>query len=137
MFRPENFGNGFSTQGSQDVFSNKVHKVNDSYLALRNYSLADWKYEKIKEQIIEFQKDLSDSVDVCIQIASFGESIFMIVDEIGFQNPDMLYFFGSVNGNNAQLIQHVSQLNFLLMTQPKPEPESKPRRIGFKIEDYE
>lgn len=97
----------------------------------RDYSMADWKYEKLKEQIEEFQENLPESVDVYVQLASFGQSILMIVDEIGYQNPDLLYFYGTVNGNDAQLIQHISQLNFLLMTQPKPEPKARPRRIGF------
>lgn len=101
----------------------------------RDYMMADWKYEKLKEQVEEFQENLPDSVDVCIQLASFGQSILMIVDEIGYQNPDLLYFYGTVNGNEAQLIQHISQLNFLLMTQPKPEPQAKPRRIGFATDD--
>lgn len=101
----------------------------------RDYTMADWKYEKLKEQIEEFQENLPDAVDVCIQLASFGESILMIVDEIGYQNPDLLYFYGTVNGNEAQLIQQISQLNFLLMTQPKPEPQARPRRIGFATDD--
>ena len=101
----------------------------------RDYTMADWKYEKLKEQIEELQENLPDTVDVCIQLASFGESILMIVDDIGYQNPDLLYFYGTVNGNEAQLIQHISQLNFLLVTQPKPEPQAKPKRIGFAIDD--
>ena len=139
MFKPENYGYNSSVNRNHDSIPNPDTKVNDSNLSLRNCSLADWQYEKIKEQIIEFQNDLSDNVDVCIQIASFGVSILMLVDEIGFQNPDLLYFYGTVNGNKAQLIQHVSQLNFLLMTKHKPETESEshPRRIGFKIEDFE
>ena len=55
----------------------------------------------------------------------------MFVDDIGYQNPDIMYFYGTVNGNQAQLIQHVSQLNFMLMAVPKDLPERKPRRIGF------
>lgn len=102
-----------------------------SDMEIRDYTMADWKYEKLKEQIQEFQKNLPDTVDVCIKLASFGQSILMIVEEIGFQNPDLLYFYGTVNGNEAQLIQHISQLNFLLMTQPKAEPQARPRRIGF------
>lgn len=103
-------------------------------LHIRDYNLADWKYEKLMEQIIEFQRDLPDTVDVCVQLASFGQSMIMIVDEIGYQNPDLLYFYGTINGNEAQLIQHASQLNFLLMTMPKPEPQSNPRRIGFVLD---
>jgi hypothetical protein len=74
---------------------------------------------------------------MCVQLASFGQSIVMVVDSIGYQNPDILYFFGTVNGNEAQLIQHASQLNFLLLTQQKPRPEEKPRRIGFAAQEDE
>ncbi len=97
----------------------------------RNYNLADWKYEKLKEQIEAFQADLSDELDVCVALASFGTSMVMQVTDIGYQNPDMLYFYGYINGNQTQLIQHVSQLNFVLMAVKKEEPERPPRRIGF------
>ncbi len=101
----------------------------------RNYNLADWKYEKLQEQIEEFQDNLSDDVDVCVQLASFGASTIMQVTNIGYQNPDILYFYGYINGNEAQLIQHMSQLSFLLMTVKKEEPDRPPRRIGFVAED--
>lgn len=101
----------------------------------RNYEYADWKYEKIREQIEEFQADLPDDVDVCVALTSFGTSMIMQVTDIGYQNPDMLYFYGYVNGNEAQLIQHASQLNFMLMTIKKDEPSRPARRIGFKIDD--
>ena len=49
----------------------------------------------------------------------------------GYQNPDILYFYGLVNGKKSQLIQHASQLNFLL-TSVEREDKTKPaRRIGF------
>ncbi len=98
---------------------------------LRNYSLADWKYEKIREQIEEFQKELTDEVDVCVALASFGMSMIMQVSDIGYQNPDMLYFYGTVDGNKTQLIQHISQLNFVLMVTKKEVENRPPRRIGF------
>ena len=97
--------------------------------------MADWKYEKIKEQISDFQSDLSNDVDVCVALASFGTNLIMQVTDIGYQNPDMLYFYGYINGNNAQLIQHISQLNFVLMAVKKGEPERPPRRIGFVSDD--
>lgn len=102
---------------------------------IRDYKLADRKYEILKQQIQEFQENLSDDVDVCVQLASFGASIIMYVSDIGFQNPDILYFWGFVNGNEAQLIQHISQLNFMLMAVKKQKPEDKPRRIGFCADD--
>lgn len=100
----------------------------------RDYSLADWKYKKLKEQIEEFQSELSNDVDVCIALAAFGTSMIMQVTDIGYQNPDMLYFYGYINGSETQLIQHISQLNFALMAVKKDEPERAPRRIGFVSE---
>ena len=106
-----------------------------SQYVTRDYKLADWKYEKIKEQIEEFQSGLSDDVDVCVALASFGTSMIMQVTDIGYQNPDILYFFGYIDGNQTQLIQHISQLNFVLMAIKKEEPERPPRRIGFAINE--
>ncbi|MBE6641695.1 MAG: hypothetical protein E7619_08915 [Ruminococcaceae bacterium] len=105
--------------------------------ANRDYTMADWKYEKLREQIEEFQSVLTDDVDVCVALASFGTSMIMQVTDIGYQNPDMLYFYGYINGNQTQLIQHVSQLNFVLMAVKKEEPERPPRRIGFITDDEE
>ena len=104
-------------------------------MEIRDYRLADRKYEILKEQIEEFQEGLSTDVDVCVQLASFGTSVLMYVSDIGYQNPDILYFYGIVNGQEAQLIQHMSQLNFLLMAVKKEHPEDEPKRIGFIVDE--
>ena len=114
-----------------DLSFNIAQKIEP--LVMRDYSMADWKYEKIKEQIDEFQADLLDDVDVCVALASFGTSMIMQVTDIGYQNPDMLYFYGYINGNQTQLIQHVSQLIFVLMAMKKEDPKRPPRR---RIREY-
>lgn len=119
------------------VISDSMSDMNDLKKLDRDYFMADWKYEKLKEQIEDFQKNLPDTMDVYVQLASFGSNILMYVDSIGYQNPDMLYFYGTINGNEAQLIQHVSQLNFLLMALPKIESDTEPKRIGFTVGDDE
>lgn len=95
---------------------------------------ADWKYKKIAEQIRDFEATLDDEHEVALRLASFGTSIVMTVTDIGYQNPDMLYFYGIVNGKDAQLIQHISQLNFLLLAVEKQIPNTPPRRIGFALD---
>ena len=101
----------------------------------RDLTRADWKYEKIKEQVEAFQQNLSDDIDVCVALASFGSNMVMQVTKMGYQNPDLLYFYGYINGNEAQLIQHVSQLNFALIAMDKEEPARPPRRIGFLADE--
>ncbi len=100
-----------------------------------NFNLADWKYEKIMEQIHDLEENLDEEHEIALKLASFGSSTTMIVTSIGYQNPDMLYFYGFVNGKDAQLIQHVDQLNFLI-TSVEREDKTKPaRRIGFTASD--
>ena len=100
---------------------------------IRNYQLADWKYEKVVEQIKGFQDQLDEDHEVGLLLTAFGTSVLMQVTDIGYQNPDLLYFYGYVNGTKSQLIQHSSQLNFLL-TSVEKEDKSKPaRRIGFEL----
>lgn len=100
-------------------------------ITIRNYDLADWKYEKILEQIHNFEASLDDDHEIALRLTSFGTSVTMIVTSLGYQNPDILYFYGLVNGKKSQLIQHASQLNFLL-TSVEREDKTKPaRRISF------
>ncbi len=108
-----------------------------SSISTRNFEHADWKYEKIIEQIVEFEKSLDPDHEIALHLASFGSSILMQVTDIGYQNPDILYFYGIVNGKPAELVQHASQLNFLL-TSVEREDKTKPaRRIGFNISNCE
>ena len=99
----------------------------------RDYYLADWKYEIIMEEIRNFEDTLDTEHEIALQLASFGSSITMIVTEIGYQNPDMLYFYGLINGKEAQLLQHVSQLNFLITSVERKDKTKPARRIGFKL----
>ena len=100
-----------------------------------DYSMADYSYEVIMERIKEFEDELDDDHEVAVQLASFGTSILMNVTDIGYSNPSTLVFYGFVNGQRATLIQHMSQLNFLLLAAKKADPEKPARRIGFALSD--
>lgn len=98
---------------------------------IRDQTLADWKYEKIMEQIYEFENTLDDEHEVALKLTSFGSSITMRITDIGYQNPDMLYFYGFVDDKEAQLIQHTNQLNFLIISVKRQNKLKPARRIGF------
>ena len=70
---------------------------------------------------------------VAVQLASFGQSITMAVSDVGYSNPSTLVFYGYVNGQKATLIQHMSQLNFLLLAIEKSDPKKPAYRIGFEL----
>lgn len=96
-----------------------------------SYHYADRQYEIIMESIAAFEAELDDSQEVAVMLASFGQSVLMQVTDIGYSNPSLIHFYGFVNGNKAELIQHVNQLNFLLTSVPKADPEKPARRIGY------
>lgn len=103
----------------------------------RDYNMADWKFEKLIEQIKDFEEGLDDDHEIALKLASFGSAIMMYVVTIGYQNPDMLYFYGFVDGQPAQLIQHMSQLNFLITSVEKIDKDKPARRIGFALPTLE
>lgn len=93
---------------------------------------ASTKYEHLIQEISEFESSLDENSEVVLQLASFGTNITMNVTDIGYQNPDILLFYGYVNGKKSELIQHISQLNFMLSSDEKKDKTKPPRRIGFK-----
>ncbi len=102
-----------------------------SAIEMRNCNLADYSYEVIMERIKEFEDTLDNDHEVALRLASFGQSITLSVVDIGYSNPSTLVFHGYVGDQPATLIQHMSQLNFLLLAVKKADPEKPPRRIGF------
>ena len=97
----------------------------------RDYSMADYTYEVVMERIKDFEDHLDDEHEVGLRLASFGQSIMLSVTDIEYSNPSTLVFHGYVGEDSATLIQHVNQLNFLLLSVRKADPQKPPRRIGF------
>ena len=96
------------------------------------YSYSDTQFEILSKYIKAFEQSLDSEHEVGIKLASFGQSITMQVTEVSYEKSVLMVFKGYVNGNMSTLIQHVSQLNFLLTAIPK-EPSKPKRPIGFVV----
>ncbi len=84
----------------------------------------------IKKYIEAFEKELDDEHEIAVTLTSFGGLIIFHAEHIGFSTPNLITFYGiTEKGKRVQLIQHVSQLNFLLKAEKKIE--EKALRIGF------
>ncbi len=106
-------------------------EINDILNSVNDYKLASYSYEVILDRIKEFESTLDSNHEVAVKLASFGQSITMSVTDIGYSNPSTIVFYGYIGKQKATLIQHMSQLNFLLLSVPKSDPEKPPHRIGF------
>lgn len=96
------------------------------------YSYSDTQVEIIKDYVLKYQEALDPDKDVALLLTHFGNSILMEVTHIGYEESVLVIFRGFVNGKESVLIQHVSQLNFLLTSVDK-SPDVPKRTIGFTL----
>ncbi|MBP3816886.1 MAG: hypothetical protein J6H31_01170 [Butyrivibrio sp.] len=95
-----------------------------------SYSYSDTQFEILMKYIKEYEATLDASHEVGIMLTNFGSIITMRVVQIGYEESVLMVFKGYVNGKMSTLIQHVSQLNFLLTAVEKPSDRPK-QKIGF------
>lgn len=127
-----NMGEPLSVKRSNSPSLEDFYGISISELS-RDHTMADYAYEVILKRIKEFEEHLDDNHEVAIKLASFGQSVTLSVTGIGYSNPSTLVFYGFVGDQRATLIQHMSQLNFLLLAVKKTDPQKPPRRIGFSL----
>ena len=95
-------------------------------------SYSDTQFEIIKRYVLAFQASLDQEHDIGLLLTNFGQSMLMEVTKIGYEDSVLMVFHGFVNGRESTLIQHVSQMNFLLTSISK-EPDKPKRKIGFIV----
>ncbi len=86
--------------------------------------------DAVKKYVEEFERSLDEDHEVGVRLVSYGSTVIFHAEYIGFCPPNVITFSGvTTEGERVQLIQHVSQLSFILKAVPKTN--EKPRRIGF------
>lgn len=89
---------------------------------------------RILARVRAFEANLDQAREVGIRLVSFGQSITFRVDHLTFVEPSLVVFVGkSEDGQPVQLVQHLSQVSFLLMALPRISPEEPRTVIGFEI----
>jgi hypothetical protein len=87
-------------------------------------------FKHLMQRVEAFQNNLRGSEEIGIQLANFGLAAQLHIRSIGYKNPNLIEFFGvDPNDNEVTLVQHISQLNFMLIA--LKSIEEKPYRIGF------
>ncbi len=88
-------------------------------------------YKQLVKRITDFEKNLKNNEEIGAYLAAFGKEILIHIENVGYQDPYFVIFQGKLSDESeAQLIQHVSQINVLLVA-TKIEEGKKPKRIGF------
>lgn len=92
--------------------------------------IEDSPIDNIVEEIKDFESSLDDNHDMVFHFGSCG---IMIVKRISFMKPKLMCFDGYINQRKARIIQHLSQLNFVLLAVPRAEPNKPKTPIGFNL----
>lgn len=114
----------------QQNYDNRQIEINSAKIQVgsRAEQVAYYLYDAIRD----YQSKLSDTEDVAISVVQFNQSTTILVNNIGYIGYNLVCFHGEdTSGKPLELIQHVQQLNFLLMVVPKPEQKTPKRKIGF------
>lgn len=94
--------------------------------------------ERLIKMVNEFNAGLDTEHEVGMRLVSFGQTIAFHVEDIGYWNPSLIRFYGRTdNGDPVELIQHVSQISFLLMKVKRLDPTKPKRQIGFTAKESE
>lgn len=109
----------------EETFADPIPSTNQPYSAQALF-------KQLVSQIKYFEKNLDHEHEVGIQLVSFGQSIQFSVTSIGYMDPSLILFEGILpDGSNVELIQHVSQISFLMMAVQRQNPEKPKAPIGF------
>ncbi|MBE9476110.1 MAG: hypothetical protein IME92_03130 [Proteobacteria bacterium] len=101
--------------------------------SLEQKSPAEWAYERIILYIQSFEEQLDGDHEVGMGFVG-GDIGTLKIKGMGFFAPDMITFYGEdPDGGKMQLVQHVNQLNVMLVSARKDDAQAEPSRIGFKL----
>ena len=121
------------------MLAGQVDRMNEQYRAVsksieeaRDAHTSKGVFERLKTQVEQFQAGLDQSHEVGVLLASFGQQSVLSIDRIGFVYPSLITFDGvDEEGQSVRLVQHIGQLNFLMIRRPLTDPTKPRRSIGF------
>jgi len=102
----------------------------------KDQNLADEFQRRLICWVNDFHRDLEDEYEVGGQLASFGRFIEFHFTDINYWNPSLISFIGVLDdGSPVELVQHVSQINILLVRKKRQALDKPKRPIGFAAWD--
>jgi len=87
---------------------------------------------RLEAEIRLFESQLDAAQDVGIRLVNFGSEITFHVTDIGSVEPDLIIFSGKTQASApVRLLQHRNQIDFLLTTLERSDPDQPKRPVGF------
>lgn len=108
-------------------FIEQMNEINQPYTA-KNI------FHELIDRIQKFESELDEEYEVGMQLVSFGNTTQFSVSSLGYTDPSIIWFAGLLDdGSHVELVQHVSQISFLMIALKRSNPEKPKPLIGFFI----
>jgi hypothetical protein len=93
-------------------------------------------FRSVITQVAEFERSLDDTQEVALHLVNFGHEVRIRVRLLGYIDPAIIFFVGNnlVDDQEVRLIQHVTQMSFLMARATRLHPEQPKAPIGFVTE---
>ncbi|WP_413730809.1 DUF6173 family protein [Sodalis sp. RH22] len=116
-----------------DHYANLANTLNQASASVfKDPNYANEFHSRLLCWINDFHRNLEDDYEVGGQLASFGRFIEFHFTDIGYWNPSLISFIGVLeDGSPVELVQHVSQINILLIKKKRIQTDEPKRPIGF------
>jgi hypothetical protein len=89
-------------------------------------------YKAIREYFEQFEAELDSRHEIAMCLASFGKDVDFRPEKVVFYMPSLITFIGvNDSGEKVQLVQHISQLSYLLRAVEKLN--EVPTRIVYHL----
>ena len=109
-----------------------VQEMSAAKAASESANSAAGMHARILKLITDFEKNLDPKLEAGVRLVSFGKTIQFHIQNVGYWNPNIIIFYGTLeDGAPVQLVQHMSQLSFLLVAMKRHNPGAPRRNIGF------
>lgn len=106
-------------------FIEQMTEINQPYTAKNIFN-------ELIQRIQTFESELDQEHEVGMQLVSFGQSTQFSVSRLGYTDPSIIWFEGFLaDGSTVELVQHVSQISFLMVALKREDPEQPKAPIGF------
>lgn len=106
-------------------FIEQMNEINQPYTAKSIFN-------ELVQRIQHFESELNQEHEVGMQLVNFGQSTQFSVSRLGYTDPSIIWFEGVLADNSTvQLVQHVSQISFLMVALKREHPEKPKPQIGF------
>jgi hypothetical protein len=123
---------------SSNLLISNVANLKDQMVEINEPYTAKNIFQQLVQRIKRFEKSLDQEHEVGMQLVSFGQSTQFSVTQIGYMDPSIILFEGILSDeSNVELVQHISQISFLMIAVKRQNSEEPRSPIGFYRPDQQ